>query len=47
MATFPVGLRPKEDLVSQLCKLDAGLLGCKVGTVWKVSRKTFKIRRVI
>ncbi len=40
--TIPIGLKPNEDIVSQLNKLDYNLLGCKVGTVWKVSKRSDK-----
>lgn len=39
LSTIPVGLKHNEDIVSQLKRLDYNLLGCKVGTVWKVIKK--------
>lgn len=47
--TIPIGLKPKEDIVNQLKKIDYNLLGCKVGTVWKVSKSESKpkIKRLI
>lgn len=47
MQTIPVGLRPHDDIVSQLNKLDYNLLGCRVGTVWKVCKRDQKIKCLV
>lgn len=46
MMTVPVGLQPNEDLYNEVFGLDPELLGCKIGSVWKVSRKTKKVRQL-
>lgn len=45
--TIPIELRPNEDIVNQLSKLDYNLLGCRVGTVWKVIKAEKKIKQLI
>lgn len=45
--TFPVSLHPDEDVVTQLSQLDYSLLGCKVGTVWKISKDVKKMKQIV
>ena len=45
--TIPIGLRPNEDVVTQLSKLDYGLIGCRVGTVWKVNKGVGKVKKLV
>ena len=45
--TFPIPLRPKEDIVTQLCnKKNIDLLCCRVGTVWKVFKSEGRIKQL-
>lgn len=46
-STIPVSLDPDKDVVTQLKNLNTSFLGCKVGSVWKVSKEGQVIRRII
>jgi len=47
MPSIPIGLRPNEDILTQLERLEYSLLGCKVGSVWRVHKNIGKIKRMV
>jgi len=43
---IPLNLKLDEDVVKQIKNLDPLVLGCEIGSVWKVNKQTKRIKHI-